>query len=66
MMPMLLELSLSRFVKLLLMAVLLVGCSNERVSDEQWPHSDLSSYAAVFSPDGQYVLVGDTDAPARL
>jgi WD40 repeat protein len=66
MIPMILDLPFSRFVKLLLMALLLVGCSNERVSDEQWPHSDLSSYAAVFSPDGKYVLVGDTDAPARL
>lgn len=48
------------------MAIMFAGCSNERVSDEQWPHSDLSSYAAAFSPDGRYVLVGDTDAPARL
>lgn len=58
-----------RCIKLLLvsvMAVVLVGCSNERASDEQWPHSDLSSYAAAFSPGGRYVLVGDTDAPARL
>ena len=61
-----LDLPFARFVKLLLMAVLLVGCSNERDSDEQWAHSDLSSYAAAFSPNGQYVLVGDTDAPARL
>lgn len=66
MMPMLLDLSLSRFIKLLLMTVLLVGCSTERISDEQWAHSDLSSYAAEYSPDGKYVLVGDTDAPAKL
>tara|TARA_R110002049_G_scaffold251441_3_gene425781 strand:+ start:41 stop:1093 length:1053 start_codon:yes stop_codon:yes gene_type:complete len=66
MMPMILELPFLRFVKLLLMAALLVGCNNERTSDEQWAHSDLSSYAAAFSPDGKYVLVGDTDSPARL
>ncbi len=65
-MPMILELPFLRFVKLLLMAALLVGCNNERTSDEQWAHSDLSSYAAAFSPDGKYVLVGDTDSPARL
>jgi WD40 repeat protein len=59
-------LQLSRLIKLVLIATLLVACSNERVSDKQWPHSDLSSYAAVFSPGGKYVLVGDTDAPARL
>ena len=52
--------------RLLLMAVLLVGCTAEKVSDEQWAHSELSSYAAAFSPDGKYVLVGDTDGPARL
>ena len=50
----------------LLMTVLLVGCTAERASDAQWAHSELSSYAAAFSPDGHYVLVGDTDAPARL
>ena len=61
-----LALTFSRFIKLIVMAALLVGCSNERASDEQWTHSDLSSYAAAFSPDGQYVLVGDTNAPARL
>lgn len=51
---------------LLLITVLLVGCTNERASDEQWAHSALSSYAAAFSPNGKYVLVGDTDEPARL
>lgn len=55
-----------RLLKLLLITVLLIGCTNERASDEQWAHSDLSSYAAAFSPNGKYVLVGDTDAPARL
>lgn len=58
--------SLVRLIKLCFITLLLVGCSNERASDEQWPHSDLSSYAAAFSQDGRYVLVGDTDAPARL
>ena len=58
--------SLTRLVKLLLLSTLLVACSNERASDKQWAHSDLSSYAAAFSPNGKYVLVGDTDAPARL
>ena len=57
---------LSRFVKLALMALFLVACTNERPSDEQWAHSKLSSYAAAFSPNGKYVLVGDTDAPAKL
>jgi len=59
-------LPITRLLKLLLITLLLVGCTNERESDKQWPHSDLSSYAAAFSPNGQYVLVGDTDAPARL
>lgn len=56
----------SRFIKLFLMTALLVACSNERSSEQEWKHSDSSSYAAAFSPDGHYVLVGDTDAPARL
>ena len=57
---------LLRTAKLLFITCILVACSGERVSDEQWEHSDLSSYAAVYSPNGKYVLVGDTDAPARL
>ncbi len=59
-------LSITRLLKLLLITLLLVGCTTERESDKQWAHSDLSSYSATFSPDGKYVLVGDTDAPARL
>ncbi|MDB2705054.1 hypothetical protein N9Y67_00785 [Pseudomonadota bacterium] len=59
-------LQVSRLIKLVFIATLLVACSNERASDKQWAHSDLSSYAAAFSPRGKYVLVGDTDAPARL
>ena len=55
-----------RLIKLVFISLLLVGCTNERASNEQWAHSDLSSYAAAFSPNGKYVLVGDTDAPARL
>lgn len=58
--------SISRLVKLLLITLLLAGCTSERESDKQWAHSDLSSYAAAFSPNGKYVLVGDTDSPARL
>ncbi len=57
---------LSRLAKLLIISTILVACSNERDSDQQWEHSGLSSYAAAFSPNGKYVLVGDTDAPARL
>jgi len=57
---------MTRLLKLLLITLVLTGCSSERESDKQWAHSDLSSYAAAFSPDGKYVLVGDTDAPARL
>ena len=55
-----------RPIKLVFISLLLVGCTNERASNEQWAHSDSSSYAAAFSPNGKYVLVGDTDAPARL
>ena len=51
---------------LLVIALTISACSNERESEEQWAHSTLSSYAAAFSPNGQHVLVGDTDAPARL
>jgi WD40 repeat protein len=46
--------------------LLLTGCTTERNSDEQWLHSELGSYASAFSPDGKYVLVGDTDLPAKL
>lgn len=46
--------------------LLLTACTAERDSDEQWLHSELGSYASVFSPDGKYVLVGDTDLPAKL
>jgi len=57
---------MTRLLILLLLTVLFSGCSSERESDKQWAHSDLSSFAAAFSPNGKYVLVGDTDAPARL
>lgn len=59
-------LQISRLLRLLLITVLLVGCTSERDADQQWAHSELSSYAAAYSPDGKYVLVGDTDAAARL
>lgn len=58
--------SLMRLLKLLSIVLLLVGCTSERESLEQREHSNLSSYAAAFSPNGKYALVGDTDAPARL
>jgi len=57
---------LQRLFKLFLLTMLLTACSTERDSDSQWAHSKLSSYAAAFSPNGRYVLVGDTDAPAKL
>lgn len=55
-----------RLVFLVLVTLGLSACSAERESDKQWAHSELSSYAAAFSPNGKYVLVGDTDAPAKL
>jgi len=48
------------------LTLLLVACTTERNSDEQWLHSELGSYASAFSPDGKYVLVGDIDLPAKL
>jgi len=57
---------MTRLLTVLLLTVFLTACTSERESDKQWAHSDLSSYATTFSPDGKYVLVGDTDAPARL
>ncbi len=57
---------LIRYALLLLVTLSLAACSVERDSDQQWAHSELSSYAAAFSPNGKYVLVGDTDAPAKL
>jgi len=53
-----------RLVNLLLITLFLVGC--ERESDKQWEHSLHSSYASAYSPNGKYVLVGDTDSAARL
>jgi WD40 repeat protein len=44
---------------------MLTACG-ERAANKQWEHSELGSYAAAFSPDGKYVLVGDTDLPAKL
>lgn len=58
--------NLSRGFKILASCCLLVACSAERTPSEQWKHSELGSYAAAFSPDGRYVLVGDTDLPAKL
>lgn len=55
-----------RFLFTLFLLSLLTACSSERQADKQWVHSELSSYAAAFSPNGRYVLVGDTDAAAKL
>lgn len=55
-----------RLIFVLIALLLITACSNERESDKQWEHSKLSSYASAFSANGKYVLVGDTDAPARL
>jgi WD40 repeat protein len=56
---------LSRLV-ILLAVVLLSACGNERSADVQWEHSQFGSYAAAYSPDGRYALVGDIDLPAKL
>lgn len=45
---------------------LVAACSENRTPNEQWMHSELGSYAAVYSPDRKTVLVGDTDLPAKL
>lgn len=61
-----LSISLQRLTKLMLVSGLLVACGGERIALQQWKHSHLGSYAAAFSPDRRYVLVGDTDQPAKL
>jgi len=58
--------SLNRLTKLIFASVFLVACSKEQAALQEWQHSDLGSYAAAFSPDRRYVLVGDTDHPAKL
>ena len=55
-----------KLILILFISTLLSACSSERQADKEWPHSELSSYAAAFSPNGKYVLVGDTDGPAKL
>ncbi len=57
---------LRTFMRLAFVVLLLTGCTAERPSDEQWEHSVLGSYAAAYSADGKYALVGDTDSPAKL
>lgn len=59
-------LPIQKLLILCAMTLLLVACTTERESDEQWVHSELGSYASAYSPDGKYVLVGDTDLPAKL
>jgi WD40 repeat protein len=44
----------------------LTGCVDDKLPTEEWMHSELGSYAAAFSPDRRFVLVGDTDLPAKL
>lgn len=58
--------TMARTLKIFLMSVALVSCSSERPADQEWNHSQYGSYAAAFSPDSRYVLVGDTDLPAKL
>lgn len=58
--------SIRHLGKLALASVMLAACSNERPVLNEWQHSHLGSYAAAFSPDKRYVLVGDTDLPAKL
>ena len=60
------SISLQRFAKLIIVSSLLVACNSERPALQEWKHSQLGSYAAAFSPDRRYVLVGDTDQPAKL
>ncbi|MFT7235540.1 MAG: WD40 repeat protein [Methylophagaceae bacterium] len=55
-----------RLTLILMLTSLLSACFSERQADKEWAHSELSSYAAAFSPNGKYVLVGDTDGPAKL
>lgn len=57
---------LKRSLKLGLPALLLTACSNAQPPLQQWQHSVQGSYAAAFSPDRRYVLVGDTEHPAKL
>ena len=35
--------------------MLLSACSSERQADKEWPHSELSSYAAAFLPKDKAV-----------
>ncbi|MCX4187695.1 WD40 repeat domain-containing protein [Methylophaga sp. OBS4] len=55
-----------RGIKLIFISGLLLACTGERAAMHEWQHSHLGSYAAAFSPDSRYVLVGDTDLPAKL
>jgi WD40 repeat protein len=57
---------IKRLSKWAVISALLVACTSERPALKEWQHSHLGSYAAAFSPDKRYVLVGDTDMPAKL
>lgn len=58
--------TISRLARLALISALLVACSSEKPAQQQSQHSQYGSYAAAFSPDKRFVLVGDIDAPAKL
>lgn len=56
----------SRLTRLVIISAMLVACTGEKTAVQQWQHSQHGSYAAAFSPDRRFVLVGDTDAAAKL
>lgn len=57
---------ISRLFRLVLASTLLVACSSEKAPLQSWQHSQYGNYAAAFSPDKRYALVGDIDLPAKL
>ncbi|MTI64055.1 WD40 repeat domain-containing protein [Methylophaga sp.] len=58
--------SISRFFRLSLASTLLIACSSEKPPLQSWQHSQYGNYAAAFSPDKRFALVGDIDLPAKL
>ena len=44
-----------KLILILFISTLLSACSSERQADKEWPHSELSSYAAAFSPKDKAV-----------
>lgn len=57
---------IKRITYLALTSALLLACTSERPAIQEWQHSHMGSYASAFSPDKRYLLVGDTDLPAKL